>query len=58
MTDNRRPAEKVEKTARTRGNLGQKEAAREETADEKLEHMGNDKSSRGQKTKAPEKRGK
>jgi hypothetical protein len=56
MMDNRQSAEKVEKPGRSKGNLGQKQAAREERAEEELEHMGNGKSSGGQQSKTPKKR--
>jgi len=52
MTDNRQFAEKTEKgSASSKGNLGQKQAAREEIADEKFEHMGDKKSSRHEQAK-------
>jgi hypothetical protein len=40
MTDNRQPPKKAENQDPSRGNLGQKQADREEAADEKLDHMG------------------
>jgi hypothetical protein len=42
MTSNRQFAEKAQKSDRSEGNLGQKKAAREEAADAKLDHMGDD----------------
>jgi len=59
MTDNRQFAEKTEKSgASSQGNLGQKQAAREETADEKLEHMGDKKSSQHEQAKDQKRRDK
>ncbi len=40
MTDNRHSPKKAENQDLSRGNLGQKQAEREEAADEKLDHMG------------------
>ena len=56
MTDNRHAGKKTEPKKRSQ-NLGQKQAGREETADEKLEHMGKKKtpSSDEQSQKQPKK---
>jgi hypothetical protein len=40
MTDNRHSPKKAENQDPSRGNLGQKQAEREEAADEKLDRMG------------------
>ena len=40
MTDNRHSPKKTENQGPSGGNLGQKQAEREEAADEKLDHMG------------------
>ncbi len=54
MTDDRQLAEKPGKSgASSQGNLGQKQAAREEAADEKFEHMGDKKSSHTEQAKDP-----
>jgi len=50
MTDDRH-TEKSEHKERSQGNLGQKQAKREETADEKLEHMDEKKSSSDEQAK-------
>lgn len=52
MTDNRHPREKAESHHPSEGNLGQKKAEREKTADEKLDHLGDkDKQRRASKTR-------
>lgn len=56
MTDNRQIPEKNGRTGSSQGNLGQKQASREETAEEKLEHMGDEKASRDEQSKTQKKR--
>jgi hypothetical protein len=51
MTDNRKFAENAENRGRSEGKLGQNEASREEAADEKLEHMGDEQSQRTKQEK-------
>jgi hypothetical protein len=52
MTDTRHSPEKAGTHDPSPGNLGQKKAEREETADKKLDHMGNkDKQSDASKTR-------
>lgn len=55
MTDNRHSGKKAENHDPSRGNLGQKKAEREETADEKLDHMGGDRDHIGDKDEQPSK---
>lgn len=56
MSDHRQSAGKYEKPGSVKGNLGQKRAAREESADAKLEHMGDTQSSRDKRSKKHEER--
>jgi hypothetical protein len=55
MTANRQFAENTQSGGRSQGNLGQNKAAREQAADEKLEHMGSGSAKKTDKAKPKKK---